>query len=210
MKMRQFAVTLLLLTGCAAQAGAQSFLDELKGKKTGEGTVTVNQSASIDELVNNAKLVKTQPAAPARQPEEGKAAAATGTEHRPGQAAKAPDDSAAREQRHTAGEAQAGDTPTVNTGKKVMVNSRKVTGYRIQVFAGGNSHEDKLKAERTGSDVKAKFPELPVYVHFYSPRWICRVGNFRTYQEAEVVLNKLKGMGYKHACILKGKITVAY
>lgn len=91
-----------------------------------------------------------------------------------------------------------------------MRNSRKVTGYRIQAYSGGNSREDRQKVESIGSAIKSRFPSLPVYVHFYSPRWICRVGNFRTYQEAESILKELKSMGYKQACIVKGKITVAY
>jgi hypothetical protein len=64
--------------------------------------------------------------------------------------------------------------------KKVMRKSYKVTGYRVQAFAGGNSRNDRLKAEQTGNQLKVHFPEQPVYVHFYSPRWICRMGNFRS------------------------------
>ncbi len=45
---------------------------------------------------------------------------------------------------------------------------------------------------------------------FYSPRWICRVGNFRSYEEASHILKQLKKLGFKEACIVSGKITVAY
>ncbi len=99
---------------------------------------------------------------------------------------------------------------TVDTGKKIMRNSYKVTGYRIQAYSGGNTRADREKANRIGDDIKHKYPEQPVYVHFYSPRWICRVGNFRSYSEAAQVLKGIKAMGYKQACIVKGKITVAY
>ena len=98
----------------------------------------------------------------------------------------------------------------VDTSKKMMRNSRKVTGYRIQAYSGGNSRADREKANRIGNDIKMKYPDQPVYVHFYSPRWICRVGNFRSYGEAEQILRGIKAMGYKQACIVKGKITVAY
>ncbi|MBS5614010.1 MAG: SPOR domain-containing protein, partial [Prevotella buccalis] len=50
----------------------------------------------------------------------------------------------------------------------------------------------------------------PVYVHFYSPRWICRVGNYRSYEEAAHILKQVKGLGYKQASIVRGKITVQY
>lgn len=102
------------------------------------------------------------------------------------------------------------ETPAVDMSKKVMRRSYKVNGYRVQVFAGGNSRADKIKAQNAGNAVKQAFPNQPVYVHFYSPRWICRVGNFRSYEEANAVMHQVKKMGYKQACIVSGKITVAY
>ncbi len=86
----------------------------------------------------------------------------------------------------------------------------KVNGYRVQAFAGGNSRKDRQQAEQVGNDIKASFPGVPVYVHFYSPRWICRIGNYRTYEEAHQMLQSLKKMGYSQATIVKGKITVQY
>ena len=71
---------------------------------------------------------------------------------------------------------------------------RKVTGYRVQAYSGGNSRADRQKAENIGNAIKMRFPDLPIYVHFYSPRWICRVGNFRTYQEANEVLKEVKSI----------------
>ena len=102
------------------------------------------------------------------------------------------------------------DIPTVDMRKKIPLRSYKVNGYRVQVFAGGNSRNDRVKAQKAGSDVKMAYPDIPVYVHFYSPRWICRMGNFRTYEEARAVLKGVKKLGYKQACIVSGKITVAY
>lgn len=208
--MRQFAVILLLVSGYALQAGAQSFLDEVKSRKAGEGTVTVTQSKDIDELVNNARLVRSASSSSGQTQNTGKEAAAGNTEHRREQGKREQADNTIKEQHNATGGIASPDTPSVSTGKKVMLNSRKITGYRIQIFSGGNSREDRQKAESIGSTIKMKYPGLPVYVHFYSPRWICRAGNFRTYQEAESVLKELKSMGYKQACIVKGKITVAY
>lgn len=98
--------------------------------------------------------------------------------------------------------------PTVDMRKKVMRGSRKVTGYRVQAFAGGNTRADKMKAQQAGNDIKMRFPDQPIYVHFYSPRWICRVGNYRSLGEAEKMLYAVRKMGYKAATIVKGKITV--
>ena len=91
-----------------------------------------------------------------------------------------------------------------------MKNTHKVTGYRVQVFTGGNTRNDRIKAENVGNAIKSKFPEQPIYVHFYSPRWICRVGNFRTYEEAHELLQEVQKMGNKQASIVRGKINVQY
>ena len=94
--------------------------------------------------------------------------------------------------------------------KKVPRKSYKVNRYRVQVFSGGNSRSDRQKAERIGNEIKSNFPDEPVYVHFYSPRWICRVGNYRTYEEAHAMLTAIKEAGHQQASIVKGKITVQY
>lgn len=100
------------------------------------------------------------------------------------------------------------EIPTIDMRKKVMRNSYKVTGYRVQAFAGGNTRNDKQKAQQIGNAIKMRYPDQPIYVHFYSPRWICRVGNYRSYEEARRMLNNVKAMGYHAATIVKGKITV--
>ena len=102
------------------------------------------------------------------------------------------------------------ETPVVDMRKKVMRKSYKVTGYRVQAYAGGNSRNDRLKAEQIGNTLKMNFPDQPVYVHFYSPRWICRMGNYRGLGEAQKMLAKVKAMGYRQACLVKGQITVQY
>ena len=90
------------------------------------------------------------------------------------------------------------------TGQRVRAN-----GYRIQVFSGGNSRAAKTEANMMGQRVKSLFLELPVYTHFISPHWICRVGDFRTYEEAHEVFQKLKETGrFPEAVIVKSKIIV--
>lgn len=102
------------------------------------------------------------------------------------------------------------DIPTIDMRKKVMRGSRKVTGFRVQAFSGGNSRNDRMKAEQARTNIKLNYPEEPIYVHFYSPHWICRVGNYRSFQEARSMLLKVKALGYKQACIVKGIISVQY
>ncbi len=226
--MKKFITILVFAAGLSLHAGAQTFLTELQKSKQGEGKVTVKQSADIDNLVNSAQLKassiqaqqttangKSPATTHARQDDKGneaihKTEAAHHAEavHKAEAAHKA--DAAERHTAKTATEAEATERPVVDTSKKVMRNSYKVTGYRIQAYSGGNSGADKAKARKIGNAIKMKFPDQPVYVHFYSPRWICRVGNFRSYEEASQLLRSIKAMGYHQACIVKGKISVAY
>ena len=240
--MKQF-IAILVFTACLATGGkAQTFLGDLQKAKAGEGTVTVTQSADIDNLVNNAKLkaaqsqTQKQTTASGAAPQDNKDkksnagtatpkkddhtahANAAGEQHRgdsaehKGSSAEHKNSNADSHNTARSQERQSSDhqQQPVDTGKKMMRNSRKVTGYRIQAYSGGNSRADREKANRIGNDIKMKYPDQPVYVHFYSPRWICRVGNFRSYSEAEQLLRGIKAMGYKQACIVKGKITVGY
>ena len=97
------------------------------------------------------------------------------------------------------------DTTTIPAGPR---HGYKTTGYRVQAFAGGNTRRDRQKAERTGNDMRQLFPGEDVYVRFYSPRWVCRVGNYRSYEEAHEKMVEIRKMGYESATIVKGKIVV--
>ena len=191
--MRRLALTLVLCAGCWLAAGAQStFTEQLQQSRIGEGKVTVTQDKAIDELINNPTAAQT-PKAP-------QTTTTTTTPAKPQQTVKLTDD-------------LTDDTSlpdSLDLRKKVMKNGKKINGFRVQVFAGGNGRTDRLKAERTGEEMKTLFPNEPVYVHFYSPRWICRIGNYRTYEEAHDILRQVKQMGYPSAVIVKGKITVYY
>ena len=196
---------LMMCVGCITAANAQSsFTERLQKSKAGEGKVTVHESRAIDELVNG-KTTETQPTKPATT--------TTVTPQKP--ADKKDNETASKQDKtteklsDTAGQATV-IVPDTADHRKMIKNGYKVTGYRVQVFAGGNSRYDRLKAEKTGSEIKSLFPGVPVYVHFYSPRWICRMGNYRTYEEAHEVLKRVKDVGYQSAIIVKGKITVQY
>ena len=173
-------------------ARAQTFTQQLQQSKVGEGKVTVTQDKAIDDLINN----PTAPATTTTTP----TTTTTTTPTKPQQTVKLTGDDLT-------------DTSlapdSIDRSKKVM-KGQKVNGWRVQVFAGGNGRVDRQKAERIGDEIKTLFPNEPVYVHFYSPRWICRMGNYRTYEEAHDVLTKVKSLGYPSAVIVKGKITVFY
>ena len=198
--MKRIAVIAILTTVCLGGAQAQTFLDRLKKPTKDKAVVTVTQDAAIDKLVNGDITAKTtvvnkkEPAASTK-----KEPAAT-TKKEPAHSASTT----------TTPPASSSTIDEPDMSKKVMKNSYKVTGYRVQAFTGGNTRSDRQAAENVGNAIKRRFPEQPIYVHFYSPRWICRVGNFRTYEEAHAMLVEIREMGYKQASIVKGKISVQY
>ena len=84
----------------------------------------------------------------------------------------------------------------------------RARGYRILVYAGGNKRTDKQKVEEIGNQMKRLFPYYPVYAHFESPRWGCRLGNFTKREEAEEALQEVREAGYRQAIVTEGVIFV--
>ena len=182
--MRRFVTILMLCTGCLLTASSQTFTQRLQEKgRAGEGTVTVTHAKAIDDLVN--KQSETPQATAQPQPKTETAVAPKKAEVKTQETLR--------------------DTISIaEPGRR----SYKVDGFRVQAFAGGNQRKDRQKAEQIGNTIKAHYPQTSVYVHFYSPRWVCRVGNYRTYEEADEMLRNIRDLGITGASIIKGKITV--
>ena len=176
---------------------AQSFTQRIQQQKTGLGSITIHESAEIDQLVNEAKL--------------GNVASPTSTTNSTATTATKSTNTTTKESPKATSQTSQSDTPEespVDNTKKIMTGGYKINGYRVQAFAGGNSRKDRQQAESVGNQIKSSFPGVPVYVHFYSPRWICRIGNYRTDEEAHQMLLSLRKMGFSEAVVVKGKITV--
>jgi hypothetical protein len=197
-----------LCAGCILAASAQStFTQRLQEEKQGEGKVTITQDKAIDELVNGPQTAvsnqTTQSAQSTQSTQSPQQQKTTEQQQKP--------DSGTTQRPVVAEKGQQSDSTTIDDGrKKIMKGGYKINGYRVQVYAGGNSRDARIKAERIGREINSLFPGEPVYVHFYSPRWICRMGNYRTYEEAHQQLRAVKNLGYSSAIIVKGKITVPY
>ena len=181
-------ILLFVFSLCSVGAFSQSsgtFTDYLKKQTSGEGTVTVTQDAGIEALVNNtvAREKKTsvkEKESPKQLPAE--------TVSKPAHAAWA----------------------ERKNNERVVRQRYKATGYRIQIFTGGNSRADRQAAERMERQCQKAFPELSGYVHFVSPRWICRVGDFRTMEEANKYLRLIrKAQISKEARIVKCTVLLA-
>ena len=86
-----------------------------------------------------------------------------------------------------------------------------LSGYRIQAYAGNNTRKAKNEAHQMASRIKTLFPDMPVYTTFLPPRWICRTGDFRTIEEADAVMRKMREKGsFKEVSIVKDQINIYY
>jgi hypothetical protein len=191
----------IMCIGCIAANAQNTFTQRLQQSKSGEGKVTVSHEQTIDDLVNGtAKQADTQAS---QKPDDKPVAEKTDSEKARERLAKILEGEQDDDNVNP-------DSIVVDTRKKVMRGGIKVNGYRVQAFAGGNQRKDRQRAEQVGNTIKQNFPTEPIYVHFYSPRWICRVGNYRTYEEAHQMLMNIRKLGITGASIVKGKITVQY
>lgn len=68
----------------------------------------------------------------------------------------------------------------------------KMRGYKIQAFASNDQRTSKNEAYQKQALINQAFPELETVIIFESPFWRLRVGNFKTRQEAEEVLNEMR------------------
>lgn len=210
--MKQFVAILSFVFLGLTGAQAQTFLEDIQKQEAGQGTITVKESSDIDDLVNGKTPINVAP------PKENKVQSQAKVDVPD----KVADDVAKNNEKtvekkekrivkkkvEEPTETDDENAPTI-ARKKIVKGGKKVNGYRVQVCTGNNTREGKQKAQSAGQRVKAKYPSLPVYVHFVTPRWICQVGNFSDRKDAEKVLSGIRGMGYTGACIVAGKITVS-
>lgn len=168
----------------ALPLSAQTFTERLEQVEEGKGRVVIHQDPAIERLVNGS-------------PEKKEERQADRTVQSSALKKNDPDSSTSIVK---------GDT----TAPKVYRSKYTTVGYRIQVYSGGNSRAAREQAMRKGNQVKKYFADMPVYTHFYSPRWTCRIGDFRSYAEASRALSELKSTGaFGEAVIVKCKIQVA-
>lgn len=188
--MRRFISILILCIGIYMNADAQTYTERVQKKVEGQGTVTIHQSDEIDQLVNDPTATGVQ------------SQGSSNSDKKPTTPSKGNEQA----KNETTSPSDTGNGEEVTTTRK----TQRVAGYRVQAFAGGNTRRDRQMAEQARNNIKAHFSNVSVDVHFYSPRWICRVGNYRTYEEAYQMMVALQNLGYKQASIVKSKVSVQY
>lgn len=76
-------------------------------------------------------------------------------------------------------------------GSRVLHSSIKTPIYHIQLFSSNNT-DAKQQAESFAIRVRESFPDLPTNVSYVSPFWRLRVGEYRSYEEAQAMQRQLK------------------
>lgn len=99
-----------------------------------------------------------------------------------------------------------GMVTTVGTDEQRMIKS---SGYRIQVYAGNNTRQAKNEAYAVAARIKEYFPDLTVYTFFNPPRWLCRAGDYRSIEEADAMMRRLRATGvFKEVSIVREQINI--
>ena len=91
------------------------------------------------------------------------------------------------------------------------VEDTRIVTKRIKkgtVYSGGNTRIAHQQADKAGQKAKQLFPDQPVYVHFYPPRWMCLVGNFTDYNAAKKIMRTLRKEGYPHANVIRMMVSI--
>ncbi len=97
-------------------------------------------------------------------------------------------------------------------GKMVSADDRpQVEGYRVMVYSGNNSAQAREEANRMAQFMRDNFPGAQVYVLFEAPVRVCLYGDYRTREEAEAVMYKLKGTRkFREISVRKCMINLPY
>lgn len=87
----------------------------------------------------------------------------------------------------------------------------QVEGYRVMVYSGNNSRTARDEANKMAKYMKDNFPGAEVYVVFESPIRSCLYGDYRTREEAEAVMYRLKATRkFKEISVKKCMINKPY
>ena len=115
-------------------AAQQNFTQYLTRSKAGEGVVILHQDAEIEALVNGTSSHSPVPAVPASRQHEGTPSLS-----------------------HVTDSLSPATNPSSLEGTSVLGRRMRATGYRIQVYAGGNNRQSKAEAYRMADLVRSTF-----------------------------------------------------
>ena len=67
-------------------------------------------------------------------------------------------------------------------------------GYRIQAYSDNNHKTGKANTQKRARDIAMKFPQYRSYISYKAPSWRLRIGDFKTQQEAQAALRRIKSV----------------
>lgn len=182
-----FLAILLCMPFLALAVCAQSFTRHLQEPVQGQGKVVINHDARLDSIVNGLIYVPS------------KSEIKTKVESK----------QSIQESMHKSTQSKVSEALPIGQVISGASVRERVKGYRIQVFFGGNQRKDQTKAQQLGAKVQSRYPELRAYTSFESPHWRCRVGDFKTQEEAAPYVRKLRSSGYcPDATVVRSEIFV--
>ena len=78
----------------------------------------------------------------------------------------------------------------VSEGKTYLLTE----GYRIQVYSGNNQRISKEEASTLQTKIKEVFIDTEADVKYNAPFWRLHVGNYRSFEEASLMLRELRSL----------------
>jgi hypothetical protein len=76
----------------------------------------------------------------------------------------------------------------ISNGKTYLITK----GYRVQVYSGNNQRVSRKEAEELQKKIKESYPDIDTYVTYHAPFWKLLAGNYRSFEEAWVLLRDLR------------------
>ena len=67
-------------------------------------------------------------------------------------------------------------------------------GFRIQAYSDNNHKTAKAAAQQRARDIAMKFPQYRSYITYKAPSWRLRIGDFKSRQEAQAALQRIKSV----------------
>ncbi len=187
MNRRILFLIVLLPVAVGAQTLQNDFVREVQKDVAGWGKLVINQDSRLTRLVNKDTIV-----APTNKEEKEKPADST-------------------KQKVPTKIPNVSEESNETVSRPAKLRRYKISGYRVQIYAGNNSRNSRIEAEKTAQRFKGYFPKVPAYTHFYPPRWVCRVGDFKTSEQAQAFMQQVQQLkAFSGLTVVKTAIQVVY
>ena len=67
-------------------------------------------------------------------------------------------------------------------------------GYRIQAYTDNNQRTAKASAQARARAIAMRFPQYRSYISYNAPSWRLRIGDFKSREEAQAALSRIRGV----------------